>query len=272
MPLPEPTTDSGRIGLTALLADPARAVVAIDFDGTLAPIVPRPEDARPAPGAIEAVAVLAARVGRCAIVTGRPADVVVRLGGLHDVRRLVVLGHYGLQRWHDGRLDSPEPDPGVDAARAALPGVLAAAAEGVAVEDKHHSLVVHTRRAADPGGELERLRAPLADLAGRHGLEVVPGRYVLELRPPGVDKGAAVRELAEQYDAGSALFVGDDLGDLPAFAALDALRGEGVPAVKVCSGSEEVAELREQADLVLDGPEAVVAFLRSLAAAIGDVV
>ena len=268
--LPEPQTAAGRAGLAALIADPARAVVAIDFDGTLAPIVARPEDARPAQGALEAVRALAGRVGTCAIVTGRPAETVVELGSLHDVERLVVLGHYGLQRWVGGQLASPDPDPGVDQARRRLPDLLDGADEAVTVEDKHHSLVVHTRRADDPHRAFTDLRAPLESLAHQCGLELVPGRFVLELRPPGVDKGGALKQLVERRDATAVLFVGDDVGDLPAYDAIELLRDRGVPGVKVCSGSDEVAELRERADLVLDGPPGVVAFLHALAGAVGQ--
>src|SRR3954468_9288456 len=90
--LTEPTTAAGERGLAAVLADPARAVVAVDFDGTLAPIVERPDDVRPAPGAVDALAALAVAVGRCAVVTGRGAEDVVRLAGLEVVDRLHVLG------------------------------------------------------------------------------------------------------------------------------------------------------------------------------------
>jgi trehalose 6-phosphate phosphatase len=75
--LPESATVAGRSGLVALIAEPARALVAVDFDGTLAPIVVDPDDARPASGAAEALAALAARIGTVAIVTGRPATVAV---------------------------------------------------------------------------------------------------------------------------------------------------------------------------------------------------
>ncbi len=62
------------------------------------------------------------------------------------------------------------------------------------------------------------------------------------------------------------LYAGDDLGDLAAFTAVDKLRASGTPGVLVCSGSEEVTELRDRADLVVDGPAGVVRLLRALAA------
>lgn len=92
-----------------------------------------------------------------------------------------------------------------------------------------------------------------------------PGRLVLELRPPGMDKGVALLEYVREIGASAVLYGGDDLGDLPAFAAVEKLRSDGVPGLLVCSGSEEVAELRERADVVVDGPQGVVRLLRGLA-------
>ena len=270
MSLPDPTTAAGRLGLAAVVANPARAVVAIDYDGTLAPIVDRPADARPAPGAVEALAALAAAVGWCAVVSGRGALDVVAVGGLDAVPGLVVHGHYGLESWSAGSLDSPAPDPGVDAARPRVADAVArAGVAGVHIEDKGHSLVVHTRPAADPVAALAALAGPLRAIAAECGLEAVPGRLVLELRPPGVDKGLAVRRLAEGW--GAVGYVGDDLGDLPAYDAVEALRALGVPGFTVASvaGDDAPPELAARADLVLPGPPAVVAFLTALAEAIG---
>lgn len=238
------------------------AVVALDYDGTLAPIVARPSDAVVAPGAVEVLAALAARVRTLALVTGRPADVVVALGGLTDVPGLVVLGQYGAQRWSGGQVAAPDELPGVARARTALPALLAP--EGADLEDKGLAVVVHTRRAPDPAGALERLAGPVGEVAAASGLEVHAGRFVLELRPPGYDKRRALLSLCEPLPT-AVLFAGDDLGDLPAYDAVDELRGRGVPGVLVCSGSAEgPAALRERADVVVDGPAGVVELLRTL--------
>ncbi|MFE0800684.1 trehalose-phosphatase [Streptomyces sp. NPDC058812] len=271
--LPTPATAAGREGLDALLTGPGRAVIALDFDGTLAPIVADPDRARAHPDAVPALAALAPKVASVAVITGRPAEVAVHHGGFADVPgldHLVVLGHYGAERWDaaTGALTTPEPHPGVAAVRAELPGLLerSGAGQGTWIEEKGHAVAVHTRRAPDPQAAFDALRAPLTDLASRHGLIVEPGRMVLELRPPGMDKGAALREYVRELDAGAVLYAGDDLGDLPAFTAVDTLRTEGTPGLLVCSGSDEVPDLRERADVVVDGPPGVVRLLRSLAA------
>ncbi|MFH9236610.1 trehalose-phosphatase [Streptomyces anulatus] len=273
--LPNPTTPAGREGLDAVLARPDRAVVALDFDGTLADIVPDPEQARAHPGTVAALAALAPKVAAVAVITGRPAGVAVRYGGFAGVpglEHLVVLGHYGAERWDavTGTVNAPAPHPGVAAVRAELPGVLHEfdSWRGTWIEEKGQAVAVHTRRAQDPQAAFETLRGPLGELAAKHGLIVEPGRLVLELRPPGMDKGVALATFVAELDAESVIYAGDDLGDLAAFAAVEKLRTEGpdgIPGLLVCSGSAEVPELAERADLSVPGPAAVVAFLAALA-------
>ncbi|MFQ6853076.1 trehalose-phosphatase [Streptomyces sp. 35M1] len=273
--LPNPTTPAGREGLDAVLARPDRAVVALDFDGTLADIVPDPEQARAHPGTVEALAALAPKVAAIAVITGRPAGVAVRYGGFAGVpglEHLVVLGHYGAERWDavTGTVHAPAAHPGVTAVRAELPGVLHefGAWNGTWIEEKGQAVAVHTRRAQDPQAAFESLRGPLGELAAKHGLIVEPGRLVLELRPPGMDKGVALAGFVAELDVESVIYAGDDLGDLAAFAAVEKLRGEGpdgIPGLLVCSGSAEVPELAERADLSVPGPAAVVDFLAALA-------
>lgn len=275
--LPHPTTSAGRDGLAALLARPEKAVVALDFDGTLAEIVPDPEQARAHPGAVPALSALAPRIASVAVVTGRPAGVAVRYGGFAGVpglEHLVVLGHYGAERWDavTGTVQAAAVHPGVASVRAELPGFLdgVGAWPGTWIEEKGRAVAVHTRRSADPQAAFEALKAPLADLAARHGLVLEPGRMVLELRPPGMDKGVALAEYVREVGAESVLYAGDDLGDLPAFAAVEKLRSNGTPGLLVASGSTEVQELSDRADLSVPGPAGVVRFLTDLAEAVRE--
>ena len=274
--VPTPRTAAGREGLAAIVGEPQRAVVAFDFDGTLAPIVADPDEARAHPGAVPALSRLAPRLRAVAVITGRPADAAVRYAGLdgaEGLEHLTVLGAYGAERWDaaTGSLSAAPPPPGVAAVRAELPGLLSEleAPPGTWTEDKGRALAVHTRRTDDPLAAFTLLRAPLFALAERHGLMVEPGRMVLELRAPGADKGAALEEYVREVGAGAVLYGGDDLGDLAAFAAVEKLRGEGVPGLLVCSGGgdtgERVPEIADRADVVVDGPSGVVQLLDTLA-------
>lgn len=272
MPLPTPSTRAGVAGQAALLAEPDRALLGLDFDGVLAPIVPDPAQSRAHPAIVGVLERLGRHLGTIAVITGRPAAVAVEYGGLDRAEALadlVVFGHYGLERWDSrtGAVTAPPVHPGVPAARAALPSVLEGLglAEQVFIEDKGRSVAVHTRRAADPDAALAALGRPLSELAREHDLALEPGRMVIELRPSGMDKGQALRRHARDRDARSVAYIGDDLGDLPAYAAIDVLRTEDVPGLKICSGSTEVRALAQQADLVVDGPDGVVELLEAWA-------
>jgi trehalose 6-phosphate phosphatase len=271
--LPSPVTEAGRAGLAAILDNPAQALLAVDYDGVLAPIVPDPTNSPPLPGIISALARVAERLGAVAVITGRPAQVVVDYGqfarepALVD---LVVFGHYGLQRWDARRgLTSPPPPAGLPAVRAELPGLLAA--HGVTdawIEDKTVAVAVHTRRSADPAGALAALTGPITDCAQRHGLVVEPGRFVLEIRAPGANKGQTLQSYVDERGARAVCYIGDDLGDLPAFDAVESLRHKGIAGLTVASGSTEVEAVAARADLVVDGPPGVAALLRALADAL----
>lgn len=273
--LPQPTTAAGAAGLAALLAAPAKAVVALDFDGTLSEIVSDPEQARAHPSVVPALAALAPHLASLVVITGRPAEVAVRLGGFAGVPgldRLVVLGHYGAERWDaaSGALRTPPPHPGVAQARAELPGLIESLppARGAWIEEKGQAVAVHTRRVADPQAAFEALRTPLADLADRSGLLLEPGRMVLELRPPGVDKGVALVDHVHETAAETIVYAGDDLGDLPAFAAVETLRDQSRHGLLLSSGTTDVPEVASRADIQLHGPAAVADFLAAVAAAV----
>ncbi|MFY9914868.1 MAG: trehalose-phosphatase [Nocardioidaceae bacterium] len=269
-----PTTSAGVAGLAAITADPATCLAAFDYDGTLAPIVPDPTRARPHPQVIAALAGLAPYLGGLAVVTGRPAQVAVdlaELAGAPGLGGLVVVGHYGLERWDaaTGELTAAEPPAGLDVVREQLPHLLGRLGLADAViEDKGLSIAVHVRRMTDPKAAYSIMKAPLVDLAERHGLSAEPGRMVVELRPPGMDKGQALRRLVEEQGSRSVMFTGDDLGDLAAFDEVARLRGEGIAGLLVCSGSDEVTALADRADLVVDGPAGVAQLLDDLVAAL----
>jgi trehalose-phosphatase len=248
--------------VAALRPQLAGALVATDFDGTLAPLVPDPEASRPVPGTIEALSALTARGAQVAVITGRDARTVLRLGGLDAVPGLVVAGLYGMETWRDGTLSTPDTPEAIDRLRDRLPGVLERGDPDVWLEDKRLSLVVHARKAADPDAALAALREPVATLAAELGFEVHPGSDVLELRLPGYDKAGALARLAADHRA--VLFLGDDLGDLPAFGEIRRLRDAGRTAYGVGVRSSKVAELDGAADGYVADPAEAVALLTEL--------
>ena len=269
------TSPEGEQKYTALVRAAGRAVVGLDFDGTLAPIVENPEQAHIHPDAAAVLVDLAEVVRAVAVITGRPARQALDLGGLEEVgnvigdhgKELYLFGQYGNERWSSTRrrIISPRPPAGLATFLRDLPRTLRSAdAADAWVEDKGLAHAVHTRRLADADAAYERLLGPLRELAGRNGLVLEPGRQVIEVRAPGMDKGKAVETIVEEVDAGAFLFAGDDLGDVEAFEAVAALAKDGMPTLLVCSASDEVSALAERADVLVDGPEGVLELLRRL--------
>lgn len=255
----------------------SRAVVGLDFDGTLAPIVDDPAAAHIHPDAPAVLAEVAQEVAAVAVITGRPARQALDLGGLEDVGTLLadagadlyVFGQYGNERWSSAnrRIVSPRPPQGLATFERELPGLLrGSGAADAHVEDKGLAVAVHTRRLPDPEAAFQRLLPAIGDLAKRYELAVEPGRHVIEVRSPGMHKGLAVRTIADELDAGAFLFAGDDLGDLEAFEAVADLRAAGLPTLLVCSASTEESALVPLSDVVVDGPDGVLDLLRRLAA------
>jgi trehalose 6-phosphate phosphatase len=165
-------------------------------------------------------------------------------------------------------------DPRLTAARSAVHSATgdlrehpAVVASGAYLEDKEYAIAVHTRRVDDP----QRWAAPIDEavqtISGRRGLEVIPGKLVWELRPAvRGDKGDAVRRVVAESTARTVVVVGDDLGDLPAFAATRDLvdAGHGGYCIAVRS-AEAPAKLLDEADYIVDGPAGVLDFLKLLA-------
>jgi trehalose 6-phosphate phosphatase len=258
--------------MTAVVEDPGGTLLALDFDGTLAPIVGDPTRAHGHPRAFDALARLGTRVGQIAIVTGRPVEQVVRLGGLlgrPGLERLIVCGQYGAERWNavEGAPASSPVLPPVRRAVDVLPDWLAThGAAGARIEPKGLAVAVHTRGMGP--GVRDSLVVPLTELAIELGLVVELGREVIELRAGGWDKGRVLDELVRELGVRHVVFAGDDLGDVAAFDAVDRMRRSGIGGLLVCSASDEQPVLADRADVVLDGPDGVAAWLTGLADAI----
>ena len=271
------TSAEGERKYDALVRAARRAVVGLDFDGTLAPIVDDPEQAHIHPDAGAVLVDLAGEVAAVAVITGRPARQALDLGGLEAVgnaigdtgKELYLFGQYGNERWSSTRrrIISPRPPPGLATFLRDLPRTLRGAdAADAWVEDKGLAHAVHTRRMADPDAAFDRLLPPLRELAARNGLVLEPGRHVIEVRAPGMDKGKAVEALVDEAGAGAFLFAGDDLGDVDAFEAVATLAKDGLPTLLVCSASSEESALVALADVVVHGPDGVLELLRRFTA------
>jgi trehalose 6-phosphate phosphatase len=249
--------------LAPFVSAPREAGVLADFDGTLAPIVDEPEAAHPLPEAVDVLHRLAARFGRVAVVSGRPAAFLAVRLRLTEQSRLVASGLYGMEYAQGGQVTT---DPRAEEWRAVVREVADEAEEQappeVFVERKGLSVTLHYRTSPQ---HAVWARQWADEYAARTGLAVHPARMSVELRPPvHIDKGTVVAELAEGLSA--VCFLGDDVGDLAAFEALDRLRHErGVAVLKVVVASAEAPQaLLDAGDVVVDGPVAALGVLERL--------
>jgi trehalose 6-phosphate phosphatase len=234
--------------LAQLAANPAEAGLFLDFDGVLAPIVERPEDAAPSPETRVELERLVAKYALVAVVSGRAGDDVrARLG----VDGVVCVGSHGL-----------ELEPQADRWRRTLAAFAADAPwPPDEIEVKGLAFAFHFRGRDD---EREAIRAldAIAETAREEGLVARYGRKVLEVLPPvGSHKGTAVRHLIEERGLRRALAAGDDTTDIDSFAALDGLE----VAVRVAVVSAEAPPLLvEAADIVVGSTAEFLALLREL--------
>jgi len=249
--------------LSALARAAGESGIFCDFDGCLAPIVSDPDDARPVDGAEAVLDQLASRFRIVAIVSGRS---VADLAGRISARGVRLVGLHGMEQLRDGEVHVHAK---AEAARAAIERAGASMepilrdVPGAQLERKGLALAVHFRRAADPDAA-EAIAGPLVrDAAAAEGLDVVPGRRILEVRPKaGGDKGDAVLRMIEEESLRGALVAGDDVGDLPAF---DAIAGLEIAVRVAVSSPESPEELSTRADVVVGSPEAFLTLLERLA-------
>lgn len=235
-----------------LAARAPRAGVFLDVDGTLAPIVARPELARILPEIGPTLARIAKRLEVVAVISGRPSEQVRELV---DVDGVLVVGTHGLE---DERPMASEVLEEIEAAAAAV---------GAWVEPKGAAAAVHFRALEDPEGAEAASTDALAAIATSNDLEILPGKRILELMPAGRPrKGGAVERIAREHALEVVLFAGDDVGDLDAFAALEHLRAQGVWTCGVVArGDDTPPEVEAAADVVVDGPRGMAALLASIA-------
>jgi trehalose 6-phosphate phosphatase len=242
------------------LASRRPLLLAFDFDGALAPIVPLPPDARPLPGSIEAIERLSQVEGvLAALVSGRSRDDLAAVSGATPSDRLLLVGSHGAE------LDAGGPAGLDDEARGRLAAVTALLQgvvtdhPGAHLERKPASAVLHTRLIDDERTAAAAEHAALALLTDLAGVYVTPGKKVVEAAVVRTGKGAALQRLRAAHEAAAVLYVGDDVTDEDAFAVL----GPQDVGVKVGAG-ETLAGYR-----VAD-PAAVRDLLRLLVTLLAD--
>ena len=220
-------------------------ILFLDYDGTLAPIVPDPDRAFPHPHVPQLLVELDHRFPLY-IVSGR------HLKALEPFieESYAAIGLHGMQ---EGTIHGDVRDLLSDEARAALDRMRASVPSfpGIVIEPKGPTFAVHYREAVDEEAALEALEIWIEPLP--NVLDVIRGKKVYEVRPRGMTKGTAIRTLMERHPDHAPVYIGDDTTDEDAFEALADV--EGAVTIRV-GGGETRAHFR------LDGPDEVVRYLR----------
>lgn len=247
--------DDGTL-IDRVAADISGALIATDFDGTLAPISPNPNTVEPIPGARECLTRLSELAAEVAIVSGRNVEYLYQ----YFPTGVTLVGLYGLESWKDGQI-TYHSNAGVW--RETMADVATAARlrgpDGMRVELKGLSITLHYREhpeLADAVEEYSKVAAASAGLRRR------PARMSFELHPPiDEDKGTVLSRLASAY-TGPVVYCGDDVGDIPGFDALDQIAATGRTVLRVAVVSGEMSpELSSRADLLVEGTEGALALL-----------
>jgi trehalose 6-phosphate phosphatase len=268
MPPPPGPPTAERL-VAPLREHPQRSAILCDIDGTLAPIVPRPEEAAVPPAARSVLADLSHLYAVVACVSGRRAVAAREMVGVDS---LLYFGNHGLERLEPGA-ETPVLAAGIapfaDRVRELAAERFTPELEqlGVTLEDKDAIQSFHYRRATDEGKARAQLNE-VANAAVDMGLHPRWGRKVLEIRPTdGVDKGTAVAAAVEGRGLAYALFGGDDTTDVDAFRRLEALAAEGDLESVICVGvasAETPPSLVEEADVMVEGTDGFLRVLETL--------
>jgi trehalose 6-phosphate phosphatase len=267
-----PSTDNAELTrrVTDLLRQ-KRAGLVTDIDGTISPIVARPEEAMVLPLARQALEGMKRRLQLVAVVTGRSVDDARKMVGIDDI---VYVGNHGLEVFANGHAETiAEAKPWVPRLAAVLDEVLAgldpSIKAGVIVENKGASASLHYRLTPDPDQARTKLLEILARCASTSGIRVEEGRRVLNLLPPlMVSKGSAVTRMAREHHLERMVYVGDDITDAHAFRALAVLRQAGqVDTLSIgVVGPETAPSVRQLADVCVPSVTAVADLFDSVLA------
>jgi trehalose 6-phosphate phosphatase len=255
VPIDEQPADGGVPGplrdALGTLAGVGSLLVALDFDGTLAPTVDEPAKARALPEARAAVERLARLPGtRVALVSGRTVADLEQVSGFGD--EVLLVGSHGIEL----RLDEPDDVLALDAQEresmetlSEVLGQVVDTLETVWLEPKPAGFALHTRLATPQHSRVAHLVAPSEAQAEIEDLKVRLGKNVIEFSVRSTTKGEAVGHLRRYTRADAVFYAGDDVTDEDAFVALGAgdlglKSGDGTTAAGFrVAGPEDVAHV-----------------------------
>lgn len=258
-PNPTATSPMGRrrsLPADILKFDLGRTAIFLDVDGTLLDIAPTPLEVHVPDLLRESLYALWQRLdGAIAFISGRP---VAEIDRIFDPLRLPAVGGHGAEIRFEpkgeirrSRIATLDDELRADFAQIGKIG------KGIIVEDKGYSLAIHYRQAPEYGGEIMKNVVAICKNERCDSLEVLPGKLVVEIKPGGYDKGTGLREMMsdEAFKGRRPIFIGDDVTDNAAFAALPEFDGTGFSVGGIVKG----------ATYNFDGPQDVRAWLRRLA-------
>jgi len=231
----------------------------VDFDGVLAPIVDEPSDAVATPGVIDALDRIREDVGAVTIVSGRSVEF---LRTIFSGSNFSLVGVYGIETLVDDVVVvDPRAEPWAEVIGSAAEAARGSGIVGMDVEHKRLSLTLHYRGRPEIA---DSVTSWAQSQSAKTGLEARPARQAVELHPRvDIDKGAAILARVGK-GARTVVYIGDDVGDLAAFDALDDLERRGAAVARVAVASNEAPrELLDRADIVLENTAAVLSFLET---------
>ena len=239
----------------------------VDVDGTISPIVDDPLSAYVLPGCRDALGILASRLDLVGVVSGRAADRARLMVGLDSIEYWG--GHGATHLTKETIQVAPEAQKFIEAAEHVQHAIMDwDLPSGILVEPKGTSVAVHYRQALDPAQARDSLYARLSPLAKSSGLDLLEGRRVFELRPPGMGKGRCIEQVIHERGLSGVVYVGDDQTDVEAFAAVETWRNTGPDRAGVTvavKNPEATKRLFRSADYLVDGVQGVERLLQGLA-------
>lgn len=254
--------------LQPVISEPSVSTIMFDLDGTLAPIVPRPNQVALPPEISKLIRKLAHIYLAIAIVSGRAATEAMRIVGYSE---LVYIGNHGFETLLPGRATvvSPEIHPYIDKLlemkKATVMEEINEA--GITLEDKTSTMSYHYRLAENPDEALKYLKNKIVPEAKKLGLKTSEGRMVIEIRPPvAIDKGVSIGRLLDRISSQKAVYMGDDSTDIDALKELRRRRKKGQETIGIGVISKEMpAALPKYSDLLVERRSGVEMVLRILA-------